>query len=156
MQRYVYFSGIYSQYHKVSIQLFHTLVGNSQIFLPEVLWTTRCAIARGRRAEGGSASGCPQYRCFPQRHEIVVLISNKRKTICKVRSIARRPDALSLKAARPRTIMHRQQHRGAIDLTFAQRGHEIVVLLSNQCKTMRKLQFHLTLHGAWTGDSQKY
>ena len=49
---------------------------------PEVLWTTWCTVARGRQAEGNSASGRPQHRgsdgfdCCPRRHEIVVLLPN--------------------------------------------------------------------------------
>ena len=43
-------------------QLLHACVGNSQNCCPEVPWTARCTIARGRKAEGNGASSCPRYR----------------------------------------------------------------------------------------------
>ena len=44
-----------------SIQLFHA-GGNIPICRPELLWTTRCTIKRGRQAEGDSVSGRPRNR----------------------------------------------------------------------------------------------
>ena len=63
---------------------------NSQLCRPELLWTTRCTIARGRRAEGDSASGRPHavpsaidLTFDDRRHEIheAVLLPNNCKTV---------------------------------------------------------------------------
>ena len=39
-----------------------TFLGNSENYRLEVLWTTWCTIARGRKAESDSASGRPQHQ----------------------------------------------------------------------------------------------
>ena len=52
----------------------------------EVLWMTRCTVARGRRPRANSASGHPQHRggdsfdCCTERYEIVVLLPNSEDT----------------------------------------------------------------------------
>ena len=56
---------------------------NSQNCCPEVPWTARCTIVRGRKAEGNGASSCPRYRgpvvlsIPPNSHEITVLLPNQ-------------------------------------------------------------------------------
>ena len=66
-----------------SIQLFHACLGNSQNCCPEVPWTARCTIARGRKAEANGASSCPRYRgavvlsFLPNSQEITVLLPNQ-------------------------------------------------------------------------------
>ena len=76
------FSFLFQVKQMYIIQLLHTFLGNNENYRPEVLWTTWCSIARGRKAEGDSASGRPQHRggdsfhCCPKIFVTVVLLPN--------------------------------------------------------------------------------
>lgn len=69
-----------------NITMSHAFVGKSQIFRPEVLWTTQCTVARERQPEDDSPSGRPQQHrgaigltLTRGRPEIDVLLPNKCK-----------------------------------------------------------------------------